>query len=100
MLESLTLVIVTFTPAWAQVANSPAHGNKRAEVSTEALIGFFIQTSKGAEVVPVKVGFSTLGKTRLLFNLFNTKSGHNAVKVAFFPSCPPGYKKRRQSELK
>ena len=87
---------VTFTTAWPQVANSPAHGNKRAEVSTEALICFFIQTSEGTEAVPVIIWVSALRKTLLLFYFFHTKSGHHAVEVALFSTCPPAQEDRRQ----
>lgn len=38
---SINQLVITFT-AWTQVAHPPAHGDKGTEVSTEALIGFFI----------------------------------------------------------
>ncbi len=74
VVQQKEVAVVTFTTARAQVANSSAHGNKRAEVSTEALIGFFIQASKCAETVPVKLRVAGLRQTWLFFDLFHTKS--------------------------
>lgn len=80
---------ITFTPARAQVANSPAHGDKRAEVAAEAFVRFFIQTSEGAEAVPVELGLLSLQKIRLPFDLLHAKRGHDTVEITLFSAGPP-----------
>lgn len=71
------------------MTNSPAHGNKRAEVSTQAFVRLFIQTGKSTEAVPIKLRLPPLKSVGLLFNRFHAKSGNHSVKVAFFSTCPP-----------
>lgn len=68
------MAAVTVIPARAQVAHSPAHCYKRAEVAAKAFISFFIQACKGTESRPFIVMFFSLNKARLLFDSFNTKS--------------------------
>lgn len=71
------------------MTHSPAHGHKRAEVSTQALICLFIQTGKSTEAIPIKVRLPSLKGVWLLFNRFHAKSGNYSVKVAFFSTGPP-----------
>lgn len=70
------------------MANSSAHGDKRAEVAAEAFVCFFIQTSEGAEATPVKLRLLSLHKTRLPFDLFHTKRGHDTVEITLFSAGP------------
>lgn len=76
-------------PARSQVTNSAAHGNKRAEVSTQALVCLFIQTGKGTEAIPIKLLLRSLESVGLLFYRFHAESGNHSVKVALFSTRPP-----------